>query len=68
MKKTTLKIDGMSCNHCKMAVEEVLKDIKEIKSYTVNLETGEAEIIGEPDFDEVIEEINHVGYRAQLKK
>jgi copper chaperone len=39
---STIKIKGMSCNHCVMAVTEALKEIKEIKNVHVDLSRGEA--------------------------
>ena len=61
-----IKIDGMSCNHCKMTVEKILSKIEAVKSFEVNLEQGEAVIIGNTDPKLVIEEINKAGYRATL--
>jgi copper chaperone len=62
--KMKIKIDGMSCNHCKMAVEKVLSRFQGIDSFSVNLEKGEATIIGNPDLEIVVNEINKLGYRA----
>ena len=59
-----INIDGMSCNHCKMAVEKVLSKISNIESFTVNLEKGEAIISGNPAKQVVIDEINKIGYKA----
>ncbi|HAN20146.1 MAG: hypothetical protein A2Y15_03350 [Clostridiales bacterium GWF2_36_10] len=39
--KKVIKIDGMSCGHCKARVEKVLGDIDGV-SAKVNLEKGEA--------------------------
>jgi len=43
----TIKIKGMSCNHCVMAVTRALNEIEGIKNVKVDLAKGEA------DFDEV---------------
>jgi len=43
----TIKIKGMSCNHCVMAVARALNEIEGIKNVKVDLAKGEA------DFDEV---------------
>lgn len=67
MTKIVLKIDGMSCNHCKMSVEKALAQVKGIKTYQVSLEKGEAEITGDPDLAQVIAAIDDLGYQAQLK-
>lgn len=61
-----IKIDGMSCNHCKMTVEKALSKIEGVKSYKVDLEQGEAVVTGNPDHKLIIEEINKLGYRATL--
>lgn len=39
---TTLKIKGMSCQHCVMAVTKALKEIDGLQDITVDLEKGEA--------------------------
>jgi copper chaperone len=39
---TTLKIRGMSCQHCVMAVTKTLKEIEGLQNVTVDLEKGEA--------------------------
>ena len=39
-----LYIEGMTCEHCKMRVEKALKGVKGVKSATVNLENGTAEV------------------------
>ncbi|MFV9691178.1 MAG: heavy-metal-associated domain-containing protein [Desulfobacteria bacterium] len=43
----TIKIKGMSCNHCVMAVTRALNEIEGIENVKVDLAKGEA------DFDEV---------------
>jgi copper chaperone len=42
LEMTTLKIDGMSCNHCVTAVEKALGAVEGITNVRVNLERGEA--------------------------
>ncbi len=39
-----LYVDGMTCQHCKMHVEEALRGIKGVKKADVNLEAGTAEV------------------------
>lgn len=65
MPNIVIKIDGMSCNHCKMSVEKVLSEIEGIDSFFVNLEKGEAVISGNPAIDLVIDEISKLGYSAR---
>jgi copper chaperone len=66
MSETKIKIEGMSCNHCKMAVEKTLSNIEGIDSFSVDLEKGEALLTGNPDLKIVIDEINKLGYRATI--
>ena len=40
---TTVKIKGMSCKHCVMAVTKALEQIAGITDVHVNLEKGEAQ-------------------------
>lgn len=61
-----IKINGMSCNHCKMAVEQALEKISGIKSFAVDLEKGEAQITGDPEPKQVVDSINKLGYTATL--
>jgi copper chaperone len=39
---TKLKIKGMSCQHCVMAVTKALKEIEGLQDVAVDLEKGEA--------------------------
>ena len=41
---TTIKIRGMSCQHCVMAVTKALGGIDGIKDVRVDLEKGEADL------------------------
>jgi copper chaperone len=42
MVMTNVKVKGMSCQHCVMAVTKALKEIDGIQDVTVDLEKGEA--------------------------
>ncbi|MDR0451710.1 MAG: cation transporter [Treponema sp.] len=42
--KTTLKIDGMSCEHCVRHVTEALKGVAGVTSARVDLEKQSAEV------------------------
>lgn len=43
--KKVMKIDGMSCNHCKNKIEKGVNELKEVKKVTVDLENKTATII-----------------------
>jgi len=42
MAKTTLKIQGMTCNHCVMRVAKALKAVPGVQDAVVDLQKGEA--------------------------
>ncbi len=57
----TIKIKGMSCNHCVMAVTKALSGIQGVQNVKVDLAKGEAA------FDEVAP-VDPEIIRAQIKK
>ncbi len=61
---TKIKIDGMSCNHCVMAVTNALKEIDTIESVSVSLEEKTATITSKSDIslDKVKELIEEEGF------
>ncbi|MBI9068280.1 MAG: permease [Salinivirgaceae bacterium] len=64
MGKQKVKVEGMTCNHCKANVENNLKKLDFIKDVTADLSTGIVEIDGENiDFSKVKETVNGLGYR-----
>lgn len=44
MVKSTLKIQGMTCNHCAMRVAKALKAVPGVQDAQVDLQKGEAVI------------------------
>jgi len=63
---TTVKINGMSCNHCVMAVTRALNEIDGIKDVKVDLSKGEATFEEERtvDMNTVREKIKKAGYKV----
>jgi copper chaperone CopZ len=59
MPTTQLKIDGMHCNSCKLLIEDVCRDYKNVQTCDVNLDSGLATIVhdGELDLAKLITEI-----------
>ena len=57
----TIKIKGMTCQHCVMAVTKALSGIDGIRNVKVNLERGEA------SFDEV-KPVEMIVIRERVKK
>lgn len=44
MKDMTLDVEGMTCGHCKAAVEGALKELDGVSSVAVNLDTGKVDV------------------------
>ncbi|WLR61857.1 copper chaperone CopZ [Guptibacillus hwajinpoensis] len=44
MEQTTLKIEGMTCDHCKAAVTTALKELEGVSEVNVNVEEGTAKV------------------------
>ncbi len=49
METKVLKIDGMSCGHCKQAVTTALKEVAGVAAVEVDLEGGKATVSYDPD-------------------
>lgn len=61
-----LKVDGMTCDHCVMAVTKALKGVPGVERVVeVSLERGEALVEGNPNLDALIEAIREEGYEAK---
>jgi len=62
----TIKINGMSCNHCVMAVTKVLNEIQGIENTQINLNKGEASFDEKTtvDMKDVRERIEKAGYQV----
>ncbi|WP_419174892.1 heavy-metal-associated domain-containing protein [Desulfosediminicola sp.] len=61
---STVKIKGMSCNHCVNSVREALAKIPDIKDITIDLEAGEAKYAGEVDPESVKQAIAAIGFEV----
>jgi len=60
----TMKIKGMSCNHCVMAVRSALSEIPGVTNVEVDLEKGEATFDRESSVssDQIRHQIEKAGY------
>lgn len=66
--KTIYRIGGMSCNHCKMLVENNLKKISGITSVVVDLADGTAIVTGSAEEAEIQKMVEDLGYEFKGKK
>lgn len=62
---TTLKVTGMTCNHCVMAVKKALSAIPEVSQVEVSLEKGEAVVSGEVPREVLVAAVKEEGYEAE---
>ena len=61
--KKIIKIEGMSCNHCVMAVKNALSEVEGVSKVDVKLEDKQAVVEGENLVDEMLKEvIEEAGY------
>jgi copper chaperone len=64
---TVINITGMSCKHCKAAVENTVKIIQGVDSVEVNLEKGTALVVYDEhriELDLIKDSIEEIGYRC----
>lgn len=69
MKTTRLKVSGMTCGHCVQAVEKALRNQTGVRSATVHLDSGAAEVEyeeGKVAPEQLIAVIEEEGYSAAL--
>jgi copper chaperone len=67
MTETTIKVEGMSCGHCKMAVTKAISGVEGVSSVDVDLDKGEANVAYDPqatDIDAIKKAVNDAGYKA----
>lgn len=66
MEKQVLRVEGMSCNHCKMNIEKALRGIgveasADLNAKTVSIEYDSANI----KVEQIINEIEEQGYTVE---
>lgn len=62
-----LKVNGMTCNHCIMAVKKALLQVPGVEGAEVSLEQGEALVKGNPDPQALIRAVEEEGYQAEVQ-
>ncbi len=68
MPAITLKIEGMTCNHCVHTVQQALSAVPGVKSAEVSLDQKQAVVQSEGplDFNAVEKAVEEEGYKASL--
>ncbi|MHC1717755.1 MAG: heavy-metal-associated domain-containing protein [Acidaminococcaceae bacterium] len=64
MQETIIKIEGMSCGHCKAAVEKALKAVPGVETAVVDLENKQAVVTGNAAMEAMREAIEDAGYEV----
>jgi len=62
MSETILKIEGMTCNHCKMRAEKALQAVSGVESVKVDLSAKEAVVTGDAERANLVKAIKDAGY------
>jgi len=60
----TVKIKGMSCQHCVGSTKKALEKIPGISDVVVDLEKGEARYDGEVSLEEIKKAITAIGFEV----
>lgn len=61
---TELKIEGMSCSHCRQSVHDALEGVSGSENVQVDLAAGRARVGGTADLASLIAAVEAEGYRA----
>ncbi|MBI5591258.1 MAG: heavy-metal-associated domain-containing protein [Deltaproteobacteria bacterium] len=64
MNETILKIEGMSCNHCKMSVEKALKGVPGVTDVQVDLAEKQAVVTGSADLAVMSKAVADAGFKV----
>jgi copper chaperone len=64
MSQVVLKIEGMTCMHCKMAVEKALKGVSDVTSVQVDLAEKQAVVGGSAEEAAIAKAVEDAGYRV----
>ncbi|MEJ2173424.1 MAG: cation transporter [bacterium] len=67
MRATTLKVSGMTCNHCVSAVTKALAKVPGVESADVSLEKAQAVVKGSANAQALIAAVKEEGYDAALQ-
>jgi copper chaperone len=65
MNITELKVEGMTCNHCKASVEKALRSVPGVENAEVNLQEGKAKVQGNAPVDQLVAAVQEEGYSVE---
>lgn len=64
MSEMILKIEGLKCMHCKMAVEKALQGVSGVTSVQVDLSKNQAVVVGSAEQAVMAKAVNEAGYKV----
>lgn len=64
MSSSSLKITGMTCQHCVMNVTKALRAVPGVEHADVSLEQGTAVVSGSADREALVQAVKAAGYEA----
>ncbi len=62
MSQTILKVEGMTCNHCKMRAEKALQGVSGVESVKIDLAVKEAVVTGDAERANLVKAVKDAGY------
>ena len=62
MSQTILKVEGMTCNHCKMRAEKALQGVSGVESVKVDLAAKQAVVTGDVEREQLVRAVVDAGY------
>jgi len=65
MSEITLKIEGMTCNHCKMRAEKALQGVSGVETVKVDLANKEAVVTGDGERASLVKAVVDAGYSVK---
>ena len=64
MSETVLKIEGMTCMHCKASVEKAIKGVSGVTGVQVDLAKNEAVVTGSAEMSDMVKAVDVAGYKV----
>ena len=61
-----LNVTGMTCGHCKTAVQKALEAVGGVTAVNVDLDNGSAQVEGTAQVEQLIAAVEEEGYNARV--
>lgn len=62
-----LNVPDMNCNHCKMTIDNALKDIAGVEKVKIDIPERQVEIVGKPSTSAIVTAVEAAGYSVSNK-